>query len=1025
MKFNDKIPESIRKQLGAYEKTLFVSETTLAVGAALSALVASLLLFFGTDRLFDTPTLARIAILAAGLIPAAILAFRWAKAWILRRRGVRELAAAAQARHRELGDRLLGAVELAETGGSEAGISDELLEAAIARIAEKTKNINFKKDVEFKKPALAALGAVALAIAAITMMSLFPDAFSNALKRWLNPLKALARYTFTIIDEPSSDIVAPRNEPFEVECVLNPESKWLPDSVAYSLPGAGAGQTEVDNRSALIKFQGLDEPSNLTIRAGDASISKKVIPLRRPFPKGTIATIIPPKYTARAPFSMKLEGGAVSALQGSKLSIALEMNRALASAKLLFPGTEKQPINPKLDGAAVEYPETTVEKNFVYRLECEDKHGLKPKTSYDIQIDAVRDSEPYVELPSLAPFSAMLRDEVLMVEIKVEDDYGVEKLDGTYRIRSVDGRKTPLSPEKRMTLARGSKTKTNIDGAFAFSPEALGIPEKALVMIRGAAKDYFPGRAETFSAPKGIYIISQEEHAELLSRQLGDLMAELEDMARRERNSLRENNDIEKMPDEKLTKQGATDKIDSQHDRERGEKREAQRLAQKMAKLMKEALRNKKIPDKVLAEWAKLMDKLNSISKNEMKNMVSKLSKASSSSNAKKRRDEMKKAIAEQKKLLEKLKKMVSKMDDSLKNMAMENFVNRLKKAAGTERGIAAETRKMMKDIIGLPPNRIPPKIKTKFEAQKKRQKDLGEEGRSLHEEIDAFFARTRIEKYKEVADDMKKTKLEEKLRKTEKTLEDNRSAAAIAQTENLAKNFLKWADILSKKGNQKAPNGQNGKNAKIDMELLMSLLRIIQGEQNLRKKTRSLEKNKAANKEYKRNATQLAGKQQELRKLLDKAKQRAAKTCPKAQQLLGAVGNAMDDAEKLLSIPKTNTPTVAAETAVIELLAGAAKQAGKGGGQGSGLGAMMALLRMMMGQSSGASGGGSAAGGFTDRRNMNFNTPNYNREEGEKGVDGTSGKTRRLPEEYKTAIEAFFKKVKKSGGETPGQPNK
>ena len=84
-----------------------------------------------------------------------------------------------------------------------------------------------------------------------------------------------------------------------------------------------------------------------------------------------------------------------------------------------------------------------------------------------------------------------------------------------------------------------------------------------------------------------------------------------------------------------------------------------------------------------------------------------------------------------------------------------------------------------------------------------------------------------------------------------------------------------------------------------------------------------------------------------------------------------------------------------------------------------------MALLRMMMGQSSGTSAGGSAAGGFTDRRNMNFNTPNYNREEGEKGVDGTSGKTRRLPEEYKTAIEAFFKKVKKSGGETPGQPNK
>jgi len=1014
MRFSEKIPESMRRQFQAYEHTLFLSETILAVGAAVSALAASLLIFFGIDRLFDTPKLARLMMLAAGLAPAAILAFRWTKSWLLRRRNARDLATVIQAKHRELGDRLLGAVELAETGAGEEDISEELLEAAIARIAERTAKMDFKKDVEFKKSVGAALATIALIAAAIVLMSIFPNAFENALTRWLNPLKSLARYTFTVIDEPSSNIVAPKNEPFDVKCVLNPKSKWIPGSVGFSLPGAGKGKAPVsDGCDATIHFQGLGERSELTIHAGDASVSRQVIPLRRPFPKSAVVTVTPPKYTDRLPFSMKIKDGAVLAVEGSKLDIAVEMNRELASASLAFPeaGNKTKPVAPKLVGAKVEYPKQTVLKSRTLRLSCEDAYGLTPKNPYDIQIEAVKDSEPFVEIPSLSPFSAMLRDEVLMVEVRAEDDYGLEKLEGVYKIQSVDGVKIPFSPKRRVKLAVGSTKKTKLDGAFAFSPETLDIPEKALVVIQGVAKDYFPGRKETFSAPRGIYIISQEEHAQLLSRRLEDLMAELEDMARREKSSLDKNRSIEKMSDAKIAKQQTTDKIDAQRDRENAEKREAQRLAKEMAKLMKEALRNKKIPDKALAQWAKLLDQLNSMAQNEMQNIPNKLSKASRCSASKGRRQEMKKTIAEQKKLLEKLKKMIAKMDDSLKNLALENFVNRLKKLAKTEKDISANTQKMLQQIIGLPPEQIPQSVKDKFDAQKTAQKNVSEEGRSIHDEIDAFFARTRIEKYKEVSDDMKKTGLETKLDKTEKTLNENRSAATIKQTAELAKDFKKWADMLTKGGDKKASRGQG--QCKIDMELLMALLRIIQGEQNLRKNTRSLEKNKAGDKKYAENAASLAEKQQELQKLLEKAKARAAKTCPQAVQLLQAVGGAMGDAHKLLAVPRTDKPTVAAETAVIELLAGAARKAGKNSGKCSGFSAMMALLRMMMGNGAGARPGASMAGGFTDRRNMEFKTPGYNRDEGERKAEGTSGTTRKLPPEYKSAIEAFFKKVK------------
>ncbi len=1022
MRFSDKIPESIRSQLSAYESTLFLAETTLALGASIAALAASLLVFFGVDRLFDTPALARTAIFAAGFLPAILLLVRWIKSWIVHRRDVRTLALEAQKKHGGLGDRLLSAVELAESDQTDIGISEELLDAAIKRIADSTKDIDFKKDVDFKRPILAVCATLALLAGTFTLVAVFPDAFKNALQRWIAPFRALPRYTFTVISSPSSEIIVPKNEPFSIKCVLYRNSRWIPQKASYSLPGAGSGEANISNCETTLKLQGLNEVSVLSIHAGDATVQVKVIPLPRPFPKSVTATITPPAYTKRPPISIPMEEGALSLTLNSQYKINLEINRPLDSATMrILPENPKHPpsktITLSTRESRIALPKRTAAETVALRLNWTDLNGLSPKTPYDIHVEAESDTEPFVECPSLAPFSAMLKDEVLMVRIKAKDDFGLKYVDGLYKVVSIDGKKLPYPSEERSKLASGSPTTQALEGAFAFSPEAMSIPEKSLVLIHGASTDYFPGRKEILSAPRSIYVLSHEQHAELLKEQMQRLMSQLEDMVRRENSSLNKNKSIKKMSDKKLTKQKTTDKLSEQRDAERSERREARKMADKMAKLMKEALRNKKFPDKTIAEWAKMIDKLNDLSQQEMKDLVNSLSKASSTKTPKTRRSEVEKSVEKQQQLVKKLKDMLSKMDQSMKSLALENFVNRLKRVAKDERSIARTTATTAKNIIGLPPDQIPQKTKDIITAQQQLQKSLKEEGKSLHQEIDAFFARTRIEKYKTVSDDMQKTHMEKKLESLEKTLAENRSMATIANAKKLSDDFNKWAKMLSQMGNKKAAPGKGqGQSGKVDMQLLMSILRIIQKEQNLRTQTRSLDKNKPTKQdEYKNKANPLAQHQQNIQDQLAKAIKRAAKTCPQACQPLAAAGKAMADAKTLLSVPKTGVDTVSAETAAIEILAGAARNGGKGKGRGkgSGFGAMMALLKMMLGTGTGATPGGSMAGGKTNAPNMFFNGNKYNRSEGEREVSGTAGVSKGIPEEFKSAIEAYFKKIK------------
>lgn len=1018
MQINQKIPESLNRQLNGYENALMRAESLLTLCAALSAMILSFLIAFGSDRLWNTLPLVRFFIILLGLLPLIYIIFKWGQHWVWKRRTVRDLASGIQKHHKQLGDRLLGAIELAEGKHDDENISEELLQAAIKRIAEQSADIDFKKDIDKKKPSTALLTALLLFSLVGILFYLIPDAFNNALLRWSNPLSSISRFTFTVLGELPEEKIVPVSEPFEMICEVEPSSYWWkPSTISYNLEGSSKGSQDLKNGRAELKFGGIAQPSKLDVSVGDTSDSTNIKPVHRPSLKELAVEIEFPEYIKRECLLKAIEGGTFSLLEGSSFKLKGNVSRNLIKAYMAYGNQPKSEISVKSVNFATEKINAIEEKKIV--LNWEDVHKLTPAAPYELNLKVEKDSEPFVECPQLAPFSAILIDESLNVDIRAEDDYGIKMIDAEFFIESVDGKKVKKNIET-ISLSSGGTDKTKLGTSFLFSPDLMNLPEKSLIALKGVSKDYFPGRKLSKSNIHRIYILSHDQHAQLVQDRLERIMAEVEDLIRREKESLNKSDKISKLDDKEMAKKQTTDKITDQKLREQREKRETEKMIAEAMKLLKEALRNKKFPDKTISEWSKFMEQMKNLSQQDMKDVVSNLQKAQDQQQQQQRRQDMEKTAKAQREMIKKMQDMLDKMDDSLKNLSVENFVNRLKKQAEKENKISANLKSMMKDIVGLSPDKMPAELKAKFKGQIESQKSVNTNATEIRNELMAFFARTRVEKYQKVFEDMENEKMDATLLKLMEELSENKSGASMNNAKKMANNFNKWADMLGKGDNKKQDGGGQGggKEGEVDMELLLAMLRMIQGEQNIRDKTRSLERNKPKDEnKYSEKSNRIADEQDDLHRMLKQVLEKVEDQ--QAIKLLEGAGSAMKDAEGMLKKPQTDVETIAAQTEVIERLSGAfqqeakKQQKGKGKGQGSKMMAML-MQMMMQGQGKGGSKPGKGSGGFSDDPNKRFTGPDFKKNDPERTVDKTGGtETKKLPEEYKNAIEAFYRKVK------------
>ena len=999
------IPEGLRHQFNKLEKRLLRFDTIVAVCGCAGSLLLSYALIFISDRLWDTPSWIRVIFTGGGIAAAGWFVHGYGRRWIWGSRSFPALATLVQKRYRRLGDRLLGIVELADESKRPANFSAALCTAAINQVAAEAAKIDFQQAVGTKRPRRYMLGlAAAVAVAALFWI-VAPQAGWNALLRWAWPTFNVARYTFVNFDHLPDHLVVPHGEPFQLAVELNANSLLHPSQVTASFEKQTPVTAPVKSGIAALQLPGQTETGILTLSAGDMKRTIRIEPAFRPELKQLTAHIELPAYLLLPPFDQKIDGGSLTFLEGSRITFRGQITRPLSTAALETKGKPSTPLQVDRDtfSTAPAVPQAATLMTFTWK----DSLGLDNAAPAKVRLQPKEDAAPHVECRGLAAAIAILEDEVVHIDIVADDDYGILDVGARWQTapQKTDQVPGPLETRKIIT---GSPHDRTLKAKFDFSPVLLHIAPDTSVAFCATVTDRFPNRPASLSEVHQIYVLSKEAHARLIQEKLEKLMAQLEELTRRQEALRDAGKNVRDQSPEKLKDQDSEKKLDDQASEQKETAAQLEKLAQQTADTVREASRNSDISPSSLSDLAKHAEAMNELAQQNMP--AASQSLADSKNDPADRSSKLDQALTQEDEILKQMRDMQKATENSLEKLMTENIAARLRKIAATEKSIVAGFQKILPDTIGMKADQLPDAPKQSIAHMADSHEAARGESGKLQNEITRLFERTQTAKYGDVSQEMDTMKTDDALAKLTETIQQNVTVQAIQSAGDWSKQFEQWATKLSDSDDSKAGDpSQGGKGQPGDMKTMMALMKIRQQEDALREQTSAIDQQKKSDSNYDQETKDAATRQQEIGQSLDEVANDPESQLPPEE--LAPIQKAMKDAGMLLSKPDTGNPTTAAETDAINMLDAAILAAGKKSGKS------MASLMQMMGFGPGKSSGGNTSGGDTDR--MNTPIPGTRvgaAAEGRHTTQTTGNGSAPLPSEFREAIEGYQHAIEQEG---------
>jgi hypothetical protein len=893
------IPAELSKQLADFQRSLWRIKVTEAVLAGIFGLIISFLIVFALERLFPIPALARLAILIAGTSLAAIFAPYWVRRWVYGHRREEQLARLISRKFPKLGDRLLGIVELQDQQESKEAMSPELRAAAMIHVANQAAKRNMNEALPYSRHKKLALG-VFMGAAAITFgFSIAPKAGGNALKRWLMPLSDTDHYTFTQFDTDKmpDPLVVPLGEAFSFSAPLKKDSDNRPANARARYGQQEWIQADLgENGSYQFEFTGQETQDRITIEAGDANHRLWVEPEVRPEVSGFEALVTLPDYLQLDPRNVDIRTGVLTALEGSKIVLKGSFSREISKASAhLDPqpleetaiSESRAPIeaeNPtelessrtkteeegkraaiesvvklperhdlklSMDGATVSTEPIDLGRfHASVPFTWTDVKGLDGAGSFKVEIKTSEDQTPTSYIQGIERNIVILAEETLEFDIISEDDFGLREI-GLSWVGSFNKPSDDEPATGSITLKKGSPSSNRLSDRAIFSPQTYGIAPQTLI-LSAYTEDYKPERGRIFSEPLTIYILTRDEHAQVIKKRFDRVISELEDAARKELNNLDENERLDKNNTaEELQSEEAKEQLAESEQKEAENAEKMKEVAKKMEEIFKDAARNGELDQKTMKEMADALQNMKELGEKDMPEVEKKLGEAQDQkSTPEKTERDLKEAIEKQKEALEKMQETIEKANQANENFEASTFVNRLKKSSADEGSIgnslnSALTGKLA--IVGATPNSddIDPANQRLLGELSGQQRSVTNDVRWIQEDLERFYARTQKPIHKEVYEDMAKSLIDEKLERLREKIQMNHTFTSRKLSKNWSDRLMSWAEKLEgpkPDGNGGGGDGGSGGGEEKDFEFMLKVMRMVQAEQDIRGRTRSLE---------------------------------------------------------------------------------------------------------------------------------------------------------------------------------------
>ncbi len=877
------LPQNLADELDRFRRRLWQIKIAESVFAGFFGLLFSYLLVFGLDRLMPTGPWLRLGILLAGTSLFIGFAPYWLRRWVWSHRYESQLARLIARKYPQMGDRLLGVIELQDQTEDAASLSPRLRAAAMESVAREVSAKDFEKALPTSHHRRWSLCVLVLFLSATAALVFMPKAGMSSLKRWLMPLADTPRYTFTSLEALPEEMIVPYGETFDLVVKLAADTERRPASGAARLAGQPPITAELENNSYLFTFPGQQADIPVSLDIGDARQKIKIIPKNRPSVSGIAATVKYPDYLQQPERKVDLRTGALSTVAGSKVTFHLDLSRAIHSAAMGPARPPKDgfgraateaaaptdpnapapaPVGPlepaaqvalNASGATITTPEVTVgNRPLDLPFSWTDELGLAGDSGFSVRIESLEDAAPTAYIQGIDRNKVLLAEEIVEFEVLGEDDFGVKEIgiawEGEFT-KATDA--VPAKGER--PLLQGSHNDRRLSEMALFSPAEHGVTPQRL-KVRAYIEDFLPGRGRIYSEPITLLILTADEYAQMVKGEFDKVIGELEDINRKELTLLDENERLEKLDPEALQNEENKERLQRQEDAEKENTDRMKELAKKMEDLVKKAARSKEVEKETMKKMAETLQTMKELGDKDMPEVEKKLDDAQSpKSTPEKAAEDMKAAVEKQKEVAKKMQKAIEAANEANKQLEASTFVNRLKKAAGELQGIASSLKNAFDPrMFGLPYDELDPADQRTIRDLHALQGQTASDVRWIQEDLGHFFARTNKPIHKDLMDKMRESQIDQELGNARQLIESNRSFRGKSAEEKWAKQLLEWAKVLEGDKPKKPGGGGGGGGGEgggeppppedDDFEFMLRVMQMIQKEQDLRARTRALE---------------------------------------------------------------------------------------------------------------------------------------------------------------------------------------
>jgi hypothetical protein len=592
------------------------------VAMATAGLFLAYAAVFIAERIWDTPWQMRASIFLGVIAIWCLVPYAFHR-WVWGHRKLEQVARLLRKREPNIGDQLLGVIELA-TSDSEQARSPALCAAAMRQVAESAQGRDLTKAAPPSRYRNWSIAASALFALAATTLVIVPEAASNSWLRFFAPWSDTPRYTFAQLENLPNRWVVPHGEEVPLHLKLNPASRWQPATAKASLPYHPPLTADLQDNQYQLNMPALTDATSMHLRVGDLTHQMEVVPKLRPEISSMTATIQLPEYLQiTKPIEREVRSGTIQAVIGSSVKVEAAVSQPLISAKV-----DSQTVEAKENRFLTPVKMVAEGANPGWSMEWVDTDRLSNREPLMLKVEGLADEQPSLNVEGLSRQLVVLDSEQLNFDLSAMDDFGVKRVGLEWK-----GMESALVAEPargEVVLAAGGPESSLMKLNAVFTAKDNNI-EPQPIELRVWVEDYLPNRARVYSAPHMLYVLSPEQHAIWVTEQLNRWHRQALEVRDRETQLNQTNKRLREMSQDELNTDEMRKQLESQAAAEQANARRLTQLGQTGQQLLKQAARNSEIGVGHLDKWAEMLAILNDISANRMPTVSDLLDKASKS----------------------------------------------------------------------------------------------------------------------------------------------------------------------------------------------------------------------------------------------------------------------------------------------------------------------------------------------------------------------------------------------------------